>query len=124
MAIKLTSSGSFTNTKNFFKKSEGIRSRVEAILKRYGPIGVEALENATPSDTGLTAKSWSWSIEKDGIYFYNTNNSQSIPIVILIQYGHGTGSGGYVQPRDFINPALQPIYDKIQSEIDREVSNL
>lgn len=96
-------------------------------LDRYGQMGVDALARATPVDTGLSANSWAYRIIKDrgspGIEWYNTNkiNGVGTPIVILIQYGHGTGTGGYVPGYDFINPAMKPIFDKIEADVWKKV---
>lgn len=95
------------------------------ILDKYGKTGVAALEAATPVDTGETAKSWHYRIERGrgsvSLVFYNTNTNKGIPIVILLQYGHATSGGGYVEGIDFINPALKPIFDKIADEAWKEV---
>lgn len=97
-------------------------------LDKYGKEGVAALASATPVDSGLTANSWYYEIErKDGsatITFYNSNIQNGIPIAIILQYGHGTGTGGWVQGRDYINPAIQPIFDKIANDAWREVTKL
>jgi hypothetical protein len=98
------------------------------ILDKYGPIGVAALSNATPSETGHTAASWYYEIvHKRGyhaIHWHNDNMVDGIPVAIMIQYGHGTGTGGYVQGRDYIMPAIRPIFDQIVSDIIREVRSL
>lgn len=95
-------------------------------LDRYGREGVAALASATPVDSGLTAASWYYEIEytKTGvaISFKNSNIQNGVPIAIILQYGHGTGTGGYVQGRDYINPAVQPIFDRIANEVWREVT--
>lgn len=86
-------------------------------LDKYGRQGVAALESATPKDTGLTSKSWKYEIKQSkgsvSISFYNTNIQNGVPIAILLQYGHGTRNGGWVQGRDYINPAIQPILMKL-----------
>lgn len=96
------------------------------ILDKYGREGVAALASATPVDTGLTAKSWYYKIEnKKGsvtISFLNSNIQNGVPIAIILQYGHGTGTGGWVEGRDYINPAIQPIFDRIVAEAWREVT--
>ena len=98
------------------------------ILDKYGREGVAALASATPKDTGKTASSWDYVIEnKKGsvtISFINSNIQNGVPIAIILQYGHGTGTGGWVQGRDYINPAIQPIFDKIVAEAWREVTKL
>ena len=97
-------------------------------LDKYGRQGVAALSSATPIDSGLTAESWHYEIEnKKGsatITFYNSNVQNGVPIAIVLQYGHGTRNGGWVQGRDYINPAIQPIFDEIVNEAWREVTKL
>ena len=97
-----------------------------ADLDRYGREGVAALASATPVDSGLTASSWYYEITytKSGsrITFYNSNIQNGVPIAIILQYGHGTGTGGWVQGRDYINPAIQPIFDRLADEAWREVN--
>lgn len=92
------------------------------VLENLAQEGVEALYEATPKRTGLTASSWSYKIEasKNGITiaWFNTNlTKDGDPIAILLQYGHGTGRGGYVRGIDYINPALKPVFDKIADEV-------
>ena len=106
-------------------KPEG--SRYMAILNKYGRKGVAALRAATPIDSGETAKSWSYKIKSFRnsfkIIWKNSNINDGLPIAIIIQYGHGTGTGGYVQGKDYINPALKPIFDKLADDVWREVTN-
>ena len=97
-------------------------------LDKYGREGVAALASATPVDTGKTASSWSYEItNKNGsvtITFNNSNIQNGVPIAIILQYGHGTRNGGWVQGRDYINPAIQPIFDRIADNAWREVTKL
>ena len=97
-------------------------------LDKFGKEGVAALSSATPVDSGKTANSWYYEIEnKNGsatITFYNSNIQNGIPIAIILQYGHGTRNGGWVQGRDYINPAIQPIFDKIAEKAWKEVTKL
>lgn len=97
-------------------------------LHQYGRAGVAALASATPTDTGLTASSWSYELsQSDGIIritFSNSNIQNGIPIAIILQYGHGTGTGGWVEGRDYINPAIQPIFDRIAEDAWKEVTML
>ena len=97
-------------------------------LDKYGKEGVAALASATPVKTGLTANSWYYEIvRKNGsvsIEFSNSNIQNGVPIAIILQYGHGTRNGGWVQGRDYINPSIQPLFDKITNEAWREVTNL
>lgn len=95
-------------------------------LDKYGREGVAALSSATPVDTGLTANSWHYKIEQRSgsvsIVFYNSNIQNGVPIAIILQYGHSTRNGGWVQGRDYINPAIQPVFDKITEDAWREVT--
>ena len=97
-------------------------------LDKYGREGVEALASATPADSGQTANSWYYKIEmKNGrisINYCNSNINDGVPIAIILQYGHGTRNGGWVEGQDFINPAIQPIFDKICDSAWREVTSL
>lgn len=97
-------------------------------LDKYGREGVAALASATPVDSGLTAASWYYEIKVTSgsatITFYNSNVQNGVPIAIILQYGHGTRNGGYVQGRDYINPAVQPIFDRIADDAWREVTKL
>lgn len=97
-------------------------------LDKYGREGVAALASATPVDSGLTANSWSYRIEYGDnsvkLLFLNSNIQNGVPIAIILQYGHGTGTGGWVEGRDYINPAIQPIFDRIVNDAWREVTKL
>lgn len=117
--------------KGDFSKITGYLERVKevvniGILDRYGREGVAALSSATPIDSGETASSWYYEIEnRKGsarIVFYNSNIQNGVPIAIVLQYGHGTRNGGWVEGRDYINPAIQPIFDKIVHEAWKEVT--
>lgn len=116
-----------------FNKVTGWLERIKevarlGILDKYGKLGVEALSAATPVDSGLTASSWSYEIQNDGnsasISFNNSNVNRGINIAIILQTGHGTGTGGWVQGRDYINPAIQPIFDQLAEEAWREVTRV
>lgn len=117
---------------DFSKTIQYLGSAKKAIqlkdLDKYGREGVAALASATPVDSGVTANSWRYEItrSKDSvtISFLNSNIQNGIPIAIILQYGHGTGTGGWVQGRDYINPAIQPIFDKITNNAWREVTKL
>lgn len=124
--ITFVQKGALNKTDGFLKGLKELK--LERTLKKYGEEGVIALANATPRDTGKTAESWSYEIKKSNgsvhIYWTNSNVNHGVPIVILIQYGHGTRNGGYVQGRDFINPAIRPVFDKIADDIWAEVRSL
>ena len=118
--------GDFSKLTRFLERAkEGVRL---GFLDKYGREGVAALSSATPIESGLTANSWRYEIEnkKDfvSINFYNTNIQNGVPIAIILQYGHGTGTGGWVEGRDYINPAIQPIFDEIANEAWKEVTKL
>lgn len=91
-------------------------------LDTYGQMGVDALAEATPKETGKTAASWTYKISGQSLSWYNTNVNNGENVAILINYGHGTGTGGYVGAVEFITPAIQPVFDKILDEIRKEVS--
>ena len=124
--IKFRQKGDFSKLTRFLEKAKEAVSLGD--LDKYGREGVAALASATPVDSGLTADSWSYEItNKQGlakITFYNSNIQNGVPIAIILQYGHGTRNGGWVQGRDYINPAIQPIFDKIVNEAWREVTKL
>jgi hypothetical protein len=118
--------GDFSKTYSFlnkYKKGVEIRS-----LEEYGRKGVAALSSATPVDTGQTANSWYYKIEQSNnwikLVFCNSNIQNGVPIAIILQYGHGTGTGGWVEGRDYINPAIQPIFDQLANDAWREVTKL
>lgn len=117
--------GSLSKTTKFLTNAQKLN--IKKILDKYGKIGVRALSNATPVDTGKTAASWSYRITMRGnvikLIFFNSNNVNGVPIAIIIQYGHATRSGAYVQGRDYINPVTRPIFDMIEDEVWREVEN-
>lgn len=125
--IKVQQKGNFDHTENFFKRVR--KERMFTNLAAYGRLGVAALAMYTPVDTGRTASSWTYKIRQDGgnvsICWMNDNKTKTgIPIVILLQYGHGTRNGGYVQGRDFINPAIQPVFDEIAENVWKEITKL
>lgn len=121
--ISVTQKGDFKKLTSFLEKSKEVFN--VGILDKYGKQGVAALQAATPKDTGKTAESWAYQIDrKDGgvaLTFHNTNRNKGVPIAIILQYGHATGNGGYVEGVDYINPALRPIFEKLAEEAWREV---
>ena len=124
--ISFRQKGDFSKLTHFLEKTkESVRL---GDLDKYGREGVAALASATPIDSGQTANSWYYKIiNKNGsatIAFYNSNIQNGVPIAIILQYGHGTRNGGWVQGRDYINPAIQPIFDKIINDAWREVTKL
>lgn len=124
--ITFRQKGDFSKLTRYLEKVKSVVKLSD--LDKYGKEGVAALASATPVDTGLTASSWSYEIKhKNGmvsISFKNSNIQNGVPIAIILQYGHGTRNGGWVQGRDYINPAIQPIFDKIANDAWREVTKL
>lgn len=115
--------GKFRKVNNYFEKLlEGVSF---GVLDKYGRMGVAALKAATPVDTGLTSQSWYYEINrKDGsvsLEFKNSNVVDHVNIAIILQYGHATGNGGYVQGVDYINPALEPVFEKLANDAWKEV---
>lgn len=114
------------DTLKFLKRIKELR--IESILRKYGEAGVNALMAATPVDTGKTASMWGYEIEKTSsgwtINWTNSNINNYVNIAMILQYGHGTGTGGYVAGRDYINPAMAPIFDKLADEAWNEVTKV
>ena len=110
--------GSFNKTERFLNKMR--KMEYLNVLDYYGMIGVTSLAAATPRDSGKTAESWTYEIEKTPdkttISWVNNNVNDGVVIAVILQHGHGTGTGGYVQGRDYINPAMRPIFDRIAEE--------
>lgn len=123
--ISFKQKGDFSKTEKFLKKSLGRDYR--SVLERYARQGVAALSAATPVDTGLTASSWSYEIIQNdsgiSVEWHNTNINRGVNIALILQYGHGTRNGGYVVGRDYINPALRPIFDDMANAAWREVTS-
>ena len=124
--ITIEHKGDFTKLTRYLERlKETVRL---GILDKYGRKGVDALSSATPLDSGKTASSWYYEIEhvRDSatIIFKNSNVNDGVLIAIILQYGHGTGTGGWVAGRDYINPAIQPIFDEMAEEAWKEVTNL
>ena len=124
--IRVRHKGDLSKTVRFLNGAKKIDYR--RVLDRYGQAGVSALASATPVDSGLTANSWYYEIEiQNGavtITFGNSHVNKGVPIAIILQYGHGTRNGGWVEGRDYINPAIQPIFDKLTEDAWREVTKL
>ena len=124
--ISFRQKGDFSKTMQFLVKAKkGVKL---SDLDKYGREGVAALASATPVDTGETANSWYYEIVHENgtisITFNNSHIQNGVPIAVILQYGHGTGTGGWVEGRDYINPAIQPIFDKIAENAWREVTKL
>src|SRR5258706_107221 len=123
--ISVTSSGSFQVTEEFLKKMS--KMDILQIMDSCGADGVTALAAATPHDTGLAAFSWNYDVHySNGSYSISWTNidiENDFPVAIMLQYGYGTGTGGYVQGRDYINPAMRPIFDRIADKVWKAVTS-
>ena len=122
--IELSQKGDFSKLRAYLEK---LKSPLNlSILDKYGKRGVEALSDATPVDTGKTANSWYYKINSRRgtvtLSFHNSNVVDGVPIAIILQYGHGTRNGGYVQGRNYINPAIRPIFDEMAETVWKEVT--
>lgn len=124
--ISFRHKGDFSKVTRYFERVKSINHA--SILDKYGREGVAALASMTPVESGLTASSWYYEVSYSGgsatLTFLNSHVNEGVPIAIILQYGHGTGTGGYVQGRDYINPAIRPIFDRIANEAWREVTKL
>lgn len=121
--VKFKSSGDFSRTERFLESM--YRKKYLSQLDYWGELGVQALSSSTPVDSGSTASSWDYEVvEEHGrttIHWTNSNINKNVNIAVILQYGHGTNHGGYVVGRDYINPALRPIFDKIAEDAWLEV---
>ena len=124
--VSIKQKGDFVKLTRYLEKTK--KSVRLGDLEKFAREGVAALSSATTVDTGLTARSWYYTIEKENgvikISFNNSNIQNGVPIAIILQYGHGTRNGGWVEGRDYINPAIQPVFDKITENAWREVTKL
>ena len=122
--IVVTAKGNFNNLDRFLAKMRA--GEMYRNLNRYGMEGVEALANNTPLDSGKTAGSWRYEVDisktKATITWFNTNINSGVPIAIILQYGHGTGTGGYVSGRDYINPVMRLVFDRIANDVWKVVT--
>lgn len=122
--ITIESEGEWKMTRNWFDRMTKLD--LALIMNQFGKEGVSALAAATPSKSGLTSKSWDYEVTRKGnnwkITWSNSNVNKGANIAVLIQYGHGTRNGGYVVGRDYINPAIRPVFDKIAQKAWKEVT--
>jgi hypothetical protein len=124
--ISFTEKGSFNNTERYLARLK--TAELYAVLNKYGTMGVNVLSNATPVDSGITAGSWYYTIEQRRGYYsirwHNRHDVNGTPLAVMLQYGHGTGTGGYVEGRDFIMPAIRPIFEQMANDAWREVTRI
>ena len=125
--IEVETSGSTQKTMSFLTKMQNINGDIRSALEAAGQRGVDALSAATPVESGLTASSWGYEIETSGdqttIWWTNTNTISGVNVAVILQYGHGTGTGGWVSGRDYINPAIQSIFDQIANDVWKKVTS-
>ena len=124
--ISFRQKGDFSKLSRYFERVK--EAAKIGVLDKYGQEGVAALASATPVDSGQTANSWYYEIKRQNgsvsIVFNNSHVNKGVPIAIILQYGHGTGTGGWVQGRDYINPAIRPIFDRIAEDAWKKVTKL
>lgn len=124
--IKFTQKGDFSKVTKYFEKVN--RKTGLSKLDYYGKMGVDALREATPKDTGLTSNSWVYEARiasnRIDLEWHNTNFNKGVPIAVILQFGHGTGTGGWVEGRDYINPAMRPVFDKIAEDLWKEMTEV
>lgn len=124
--IKFTQKGDFSKTERYLSRLKTLE--LNAILNKYGTLGVNILSNATPTDSGETAQSWYYTVvQRPGYYsirWHNRHENDGVPIAVILQYGHGTGTGGYVQGRDYINPAVRPLFEEMLDQAWKEVTRV
>ena len=126
-AIRLKSTGDYSKITQFLEGAKKVL-HMKSIYEKYGEMGVKALQEATPKDTGLTASMWRYEVSESGnrvtLSFHNDNRNKGVNIALILQYGHGTGTGGWVEGRDYINPAIQPIFDELAEKIWKETTDV
>jgi hypothetical protein len=123
--LEIVDRGSFDNSTRFLKAM--LKLDPLALMSEYGAEGVHALERATPRESGLAARSWYYEVKRKGdlytITWFNSDVENGFPVAIMLQYGYGTGTGGYVHGRDYINPAIQPVFDQIAEKVWKVVTS-
>lgn len=123
--INVNIKGSWDNIERYLYDHSNFNSKIKPILEKYGPIGVNALSEATPRDTGLASESWYYEIvDKSGyisLRWHNNDIENGVHVVIILQYGHGTRNGGWVEGNDYIMPAIEPVFEQIMSEVEEVI---
>lgn len=124
MTITIESTGDWQPTRNWFARMAKLD--LALVLNSFGAEGVKALQAATPAASGATQNAWNYHVTRNGnnwrIDWTNSNVNHGVNIAVILQYGHGTRNGGYVTGRDYINPAIRPVFDKIAKQAWREVT--
>ena len=126
MSFSFFTKGTWKNTESYLTGL--LHLNFQQVLAKSGQRGVEALASVTPRDSGLAASSWSYEIKGDlssfEIYWFNTDIEGGFPVAFALRYGHGTGTGGYIPPNNFVSPAIRPIFDQIEADIRKAVSQI
>lgn len=126
MSFSFFTQGSWASTTSWLTRLANMK--FQNILAKNGQRGVDALASATPVETGLAQRSWAYRVEQGGssfeIYWYTTDIENGFPVAIALRYGYATGTGGYVAGRNYISPAIQPIFDQIEADIRKAVTSL
>jgi hypothetical protein len=127
LEISFTTRGSFAKTEKFLAGMKDVNSVIRRVAEAEAKRGLDALRAATPRDSGLAASSWTYKIVQNGrritIVWMNTNMENGFPVAIMLQYGYATGTGGYVQGRDYINPAMRPVFEIIANNVWKAVKS-
>lgn len=128
MKIRMSADGNYAKVQKYLENMSDLGTNIRAMLEHYGQKGVIALKEYTPKATGKTAESWFYRVNYTktmaSVSWYNSNYNDGVNVAIIIQYGHGTRTGGYVRGRDYINPALQPVFDEMEKAIEKELVKL
>lgn len=123
--VRFSVKGNLSKTYKFLKTNKKLN--IDECFRKYGDEGVAALRANTPKDTGLTSESWYYTITKTSesvtLSFSNSNVNDNVLIAVVIQYGHATSNGGWVEGRDYINPSIRPVFDRIAKDAWEEVAN-
>lgn len=122
--FQIIQKGSFRKTESYLERM--MKFKIKSILDASGRAGANALASATPEESGLAANSWTYEIEVNAgfakISWHNTDVENGFPVALMLQLGYGTGTGGYVAGRDYINPAMRPVFDKIKADVRKAVT--
>jgi hypothetical protein len=123
--IRFKHRGSFNKTEKFLKAMR--RLDVKNLVEREVSQGVQALKAATPKDSGIAAESWGYEIRQNGrsvkISWINVDIENGFPVAVAVQFGYATGTGGWVEGRDYINPAMKPVFDRIVERVWKVVTS-
>lgn len=118
--------GSFAKTESYLNQLA--RLNLQNVLAKSGQRGVAALAHATPVDTGLAASSWDYKVTGSSssfeIYWFNTDVESGFQVAVALRFGHGTGTGGYISGRNYVTPAITPVFDQIEADIRKAVTSI